>query len=181
MKKTFLIAALLVGSLVLSGCSSSGGDDVSSLLKTTNSGQIAPVSQMEFDWSNINIMGGTVSKTFTLSNAGSEDLILQGAQTSCMCTVANFITPDGERSPDFGMHGRPKWAAVVEPGETFDIEVVFDPLAHGPNGTGPITRVVSLITSSQIDGNIAKSTMHGVTTELHLKGNVLSESDFKSL
>ena len=52
---------------------------------------------------------------------------------------------------------------VVKPGETADINVVFDPMFHGPQGTGPITRLVSFNTNDSSNR----------TVEFKLTGNVI--------
>jgi hypothetical protein len=63
-----------------------------------------------------------------------------------MCTEAQVVIND-EKSPVFGMHSRSSWKGVVSSGESADVKVVFDPLFHGPQGTGPITRLVSFETN----------------------------------
>ena len=60
-----------------------------------------------------------------------------------MCTQMT-IRRGGQSYGPFGMPGHggfmPKINMVLEPGEEFEAEVVFDPAAHGPSGIGRIER-----------------------------------------
>jgi len=140
-----------------------------------------------FDWGDINIEGGNVDKTFKFKNEGDKDLIIKSAGTSCMCTTAEVKLPDGTLSPKFGMHEKIIWGGIVKPGEEFEVKVVFDPLAHGPQGVGPIQRTVFIETSSEPNGNYAQAQGGGhggsgesvIITQIDLTGNVLSESDYE--
>ncbi len=140
MKKLIITAIAL--SLLITGCSSSDGT------KAANSGSIKPLDSLSHNWGDINIKGGEVEHGFHFRNDGEEDLILKGAATSCMCTTAYFELPDGSISPTFGMHGNPNWEYVVKPGEEFEVEVTFDPMAHGPDAVGFLQRSIRLFSSS---------------------------------
>ena len=65
-----------------------------------------------------------------------------------MCTTSYIIRENGSKSRPFGMPGHggtvPKANEIVKAGKSLDIEVVFDPNAHGPAGVGFIERVVFL-------------------------------------
>lgn len=174
--RKIILASLLASVIFLVGCL--GVDD--GLMAVNDSGLIMPMQDMDYDWGDINIKGGDVDHMFTFKNDGEEDLILKGATTSCMCTTATFELPNGEFSPDFGMHGE-KWTYSVKPGEEFKMNVVFDPMAHGPNATGPIQRSIYLVTSSESNGNYAKydSGSGDMITELELSGDVLSEAVYQ--
>ena len=114
--------------------------------------------------------------TFSLKNSGEEDLILKGAETSCMCTSATYLLPNGETSTAFGMHNNTAWTYRIHPGEEFKVHVIFDPMAHGPEATGPVGRTVYLTTSSIPNGEFAKENPrapNSTITELTLKANVL--------
>ena len=90
---------------------------------------------------------GLVTHNFAIENSGDGSLKISGIKTSCMCTSAIFEY-NGERSPKFGMHNNPAfWSKEIEPGQSADLEVTFDPNAHGPNATGPVTRVVFVFTN----------------------------------
>lgn len=175
----FIIAVLVIGSLAIGGYVVSLGMDNStsnanSVVESGHSGLFTSVEELVHDWGDINISGGDVSKTFTLTNSEDEPLMLRGAMTSCMCTTAEFTLSDGSKSGAFGMHGGPEWTHLVQPGESFDVEVVFDPMAHGPEATGPITRTVNIISKPDLK---AKGVQY---TRIDVSGDVLSEADYQS-
>jgi hypothetical protein len=166
MKKALKIfLPILIITLFLAGCSDEN------FQSKTASGNLSIVGSTTHDWGNINIKGGDAEHTFAMKNSGDSLLYLKGAETSCMCTTARYRLPGGSMSPKFGMHNNTTtWGAEIKPGETFELEAVFDPMAHGPNATGPISRSVFLMTS---DPNMPKQ-------ELKVKGNVLSEDDYNA-
>ncbi len=174
MKKSrkIILASMLASVIFLVGCL---GVD-SALMVVSNSGLIMPMQDIDYDWGDIDISGGDVDHVFAFRNDGEEDLILKGATTSCMCTTATFELSNGEFSPDFGMHGGSKWIYSVKPGEEFKVNIVFDPMAHGPDAVGPIQRNIYLVTSSESNGNYAKydSDSGDMITELKLLGDVIS-------
>jgi hypothetical protein len=146
------------------------------------SGKIAAVEPLEHEWGQINIEGGLVSHTFTLSNLASDDLILMGAFTSCKCTTAVLEFSDGRRSPQFSIRNNPgNWVRLVKPGESFVVYVEFDPNYHGPKGLGSFRRSIHLVSSAPVDGktsfSLNKSTASG--TRLMVSGIVLSEEEYK--
>jgi archaellum component FlaG (FlaF/FlaG flagellin family) len=104
------------------------------------------VAQTNHDWGEIKMNDGNVTKTFTIANTGSETLELFNVKTSCTCTTAIF--KDGDKtSPTFGMHTTSNYIQTVEPGQSTQLEVIYDPAFHGPNGIGAITRQVTLETN----------------------------------
>lgn len=94
------------------------------------------------DFGTIDIFGGKVSTTYTLKNTGEEDVSIVSAVTSCMCTEGEI---GGLR---FGMHDKTGLKVVIPAGEEKTLTAIYDPLAHGPNGTGKITRELTLTTDS---------------------------------
>lgn len=181
MKKTFFLAAVMIVSLALAACSSQRVD--ANLLTLSDSGKITPLQDLSYDWGDINIEGGKVSKVFEFKNEGEDDLILKTIQTSCMCTVAQITLSDETVSPEFGMHEVVKWGGIVKPGEQFKVDVVFDPLAHGPEAVGPIQREIYFLTSSLDNGNYAKKVDGSGTdrvTVLKVAGNVLAKKDYEA-
>lgn len=101
-----------------------------------------------YNFGTISMKDGNVSKIFKITNSTTEDIKVPSLTTSCMCTTAYIIKEDGGRSRPFGMPGHggaiPKANAVVKAGGSLDIEVVYDPNAHGPAGVGLIERAVFL-------------------------------------
>lgn len=121
-------------------------------LANVSSGPPATVASDEssFDFGQVSMASGKVSHLFKIKNTGGQNLDISKLYTSCMCTVATLIS-GGKKFGPFGMAGHgfiPKINASVASGSEADVEVVFDPAAHGPAGVGPIQRVVYLETSA---------------------------------
>jgi len=100
-----------------------------------------------YDFGAVPINGGFVRKTYTVRNAGVEPVTVRALYTSCMCTTATMYRGTEVWGP-FGMPGHGigggRMSAVLAPGETAEVEAVFDPAAHGPAGVGPVVRAVYL-------------------------------------
>ena len=102
-----------------------------------------------FSFGNISMAAGKVSHRFEIRNTGASDITVNKIYTSCMCTVATLITPAGRKGP-FGMPGHSAVPAIFEtipPGGNAQVDVVFDPAAHGPAGVGPTDRIVTIRTN----------------------------------
>lgn len=153
MKKLFGFFILLL--LFAPGCS-----DLD-LATIENSGSILPLDELDFDWGDISIDGGDVSHGFHFRNESDDELILKGLETSCMCTTSYIELPDGGISPIFGMYGNSEWTYAVQPGEEFEVEVIFDPLAHGPDAVGVIQRGI-ILSSSDLGGEVEMTVMTNV-------------------
>lgn len=85
-----------------------GNDSVSA----PASGPHLTVSPEEYDFGKILQSGGVVSKTFTVVNDGTEDVIIAEILASCSCTTAKIDT------------------TTLQPGESGILTVVFDPNYH---------------------------------------------------
>ena len=110
-----------------------------------DSGSLQP-SVTSYDFGDVPIRGGTVSYDFLLKNVGQTEVVISGISTSCMCTNA-VLTVAGQRSPTFGLHNNPLfWSTEIGPEQTAELTVTFDPLAHGPDAIGPVTRVIKVVT-----------------------------------
>ena len=106
----------------------------------------------EFDFGSISMAKGKVSKKFAIKNTSAGPTLIEKIYTSCMCTSASLIVADPSTDlgqvktfGPFGMPGHglaPKTNQELKPGEEAQVEVIFDPAAHGPAGVGPIERVV---------------------------------------
>ena len=102
-----------------------------------------------FNFGNISMAAGKVSHRFRIRNTGDAAINITKMYTSCMCTVATLITQAGTKGP-FGMAGHgfiPAIAESIAPGGSAQVEVVFDPAAHGPAGIGPTERIVTVQTN----------------------------------
>lgn len=141
------------------------------LTKTTGNPQIAAsqnakayvLDPTSFDWGTIPMDKGNKIKAFTIKNTGTDTLKLYNIKTSCHCTTA-FVTINGVDSPSFGMDNLSSWVGEVPKGSESKLTVVFDPAYHGPQGTGPMNRFVSVETNDKantkltftVTGNVVK-------------------------
>lgn len=104
--------------------------------------------ELFYDFGKISMKDGNVSKIFKVTNTGSEDVNIPNLYTSCMCTNAYILNTNGTKKGPFGMPGHGAVVAkaneVIKAGEIREIEVVYDPNAHGPAGVGLIERSVFL-------------------------------------
>lgn len=97
-----------------------------------------------YDFGTISMAAGNVRHTFAIQNKGEGSVAISKVFTSCMCTEATLIRGDVRAGP-FGMPGHGSVPSINEslaPGEKAEIEVVFDPAAHGPSGLGRVERVI---------------------------------------
>lgn len=107
-----------------------------------------------FDFNTISMKNGEVSHRFEMKNNGEEPVFVEKVYTSCMCTTAFVVDASGKKHGAFGMPGHgplPKANIEVKPGESIFADVIFDPAAHGPQGTGKIKRIVYFETNSRIN------------------------------
>lgn len=132
---------ILVGGIFLVS-----GESLSSATITSSQSAKAAVNQKNYDWGNISFNGGNVSKSFTIKNTGTDILKLTNIKTSCHCTKAQVKIGD-TASPYFGMSSISSWVGNIAPGQEAQLEVIFDPAYHGPQGVGPISRLVSVETN----------------------------------
>jgi len=109
-------------------------------------------AETKFDFGTISMAAGKVTHLFKFKNTSADAVVITTTYTSCMCTAATLII-DGVRKGPFGMLGHgflPKLNESVAGGAEIQVEVVFDPAAHGPAGIGPIARTVTVETSSGV-------------------------------
>lgn len=146
-EKKVIIGVVLLTLLILTGgiIVLSGSSTVSTTVSTSQNAEVS-VDQKTYDWGTINMKDGNVSKTFVIKNTGTDVLKLTKVKTSCHCTKAQ-VTINGNTSPSFGMNTVSSWVGEVAPGNEAQLNIVFDPAYHGPNGVGPITRYISVDTN----------------------------------
>ena len=100
-----------------------------------------------YDFGTISMKDGNVTKEFTVTNPTNKDITISTVLTSCMCTSAFIVEPNGNTKGPFGMpgmgHVHPA-DELIKAGENRIIRVVYDPNAHGPAGVGKIDRFVTL-------------------------------------
>lgn len=136
----YTVGAFIITGVVMFFFFSTSSDQERS--KTPYVASAVIVEKTFHDFGTIDIFGGKVSTTYTLKNTGEEDVSIVSAVTSCMCTEGEI---GGLR---FGMHNKTGLKVVISAGEEKILTAIYDPLAHGPNGTGKITRELTLTTDS---------------------------------
>lgn len=139
-----LIGGIFVSLLIVFGVILATGTGSSRLTRSV-SAQVYN-DHLEYGWGEIDINGGNAEHVFVIENRGEDPLELANVQTSCSCTSAR-ITIAGKESPYFGMHSASYWVGELEPGQTAELRVVFDPLFHGPDALGPVERFIAVETS----------------------------------
>lgn len=153
--KTLTLSALfvlLIIGLLASGNGAKGGA-ASVQGASSNASKSALVAPLVFhDFGTISMKNGNVTKEFTVTNPTNQDITVKTVVTSCMCTTAFLVEPEGGVKGPFGMpgHGGPVPPAneLVKAGESRIVRVVYDPNAHGPAGVGRIDRFVTLTDDS---------------------------------
>lgn len=112
---------------------------------------IISITPESIDLDEVSIAKGKVETVFKVKNIGQSDLEIFGMETSCGCTTA-ILKVNGQQSPVFGMSGNPTdWSVILKPDQEAELVVVFDPGHHGPEGTGPATRSISVKSNDPID------------------------------
>ena len=117
-----------------------------------SSSGVLSAKENSYNFGKISIANGNISYRFKIENSGSESVIINKVYTSCMCTTASIINESGKNLGVFGMPGHGDLAKAnieVKSSESMIVEAVFDPAAHGPEGTGKIKRLIYLETNSQ--------------------------------
>ena len=142
---------ILVGTFML--ISANGNNETKKGSETTTYSASAITSgESNFDFGTISMEDGPVSHNFKVTNDGTEPVQIGKIYTSCACTTAYIIDSSGEKYGKFGMPGhrglRATADVVVQPGESVEVEAIFDPAFHGPSGVGLIDRSIYLETNS---------------------------------
>lgn len=128
---------------------------------TTDTQVTLAVDSNKYDWGTIDYDGGMATKTFTIKNTSNSVLKLYDVQTSCMCTTAQLKTPQ-ITSQKFKMHEASADIIAVNPGETAELIVEFDPAFHGPSGVGPVTRIITMSTNDTKNSTLTFNLMGNV-------------------
>ena len=112
--------------------------------KNQNNKQIIcnTVDKESYDFGEVDIFGGKVETTYIIKNEGEQDVKITSAITSCMCTEGKI----GKMK--FKMHSATGGYTIIPAGGQETLTAIYDPLAHGPDGTGKITRELTIKTNS---------------------------------
>ncbi|HEY4515352.1 MAG TPA: DUF1573 domain-containing protein [Candidatus Paceibacterota bacterium] len=141
-----------------------GGSHLAKGLGVEASSGTLTASETLYDFGTISMKNGDVTNEFTVTNPTEQNIKIDTILTSCMCTRAYLVFPDGKTKGPFGMPGMgyvPPANETIEGGGTRVIRVVYDPNAHGPAGVGRIDRLVTLTDSS---GNELKLEIKALVT-----------------
>jgi hypothetical protein len=112
---------------------------------------VLTASEKLYDFGTISMKNGDVAKEFLITNPTDKDVFIPSLVTSCMCTKAFIVEPDGTSKGPFGMPGMgyvPPANETIKSGDSRIIRVVYDPNAHGPAGVGKIDRFITLTDAS---------------------------------
>lgn len=165
-KNIVILICLVIVGLFIWGYFSKGGTtaSVQGVSTSNNSKSLLTASEIFYDFGTISMKNGNVTKEFNVTNSSDKDVTVSAVITSCMCTNAFIVGPDGSAKGPFGMEGMgyiPPANEIIKVGEGRIIRVVFDPNAHGPAGVGPIDRYIMLTDAS------------GNALQLEIKANVI--------
>jgi hypothetical protein len=132
-------------------------DSPTSQIEPVGNGELT-ISETNWDFGDIPMSKGVTTKSVSLKNDTDAPVTITSMQTSCMCTSAQIIHSNGSKSGIKSMVGHGGGTATlsetIEAGEVATLLVNYNPNAHGPNATGPITRNVDLETNSQTQPKI---------------------------
>lgn len=149
--KKILIGIVIITLVILGGAvallSNSPSSPKAVLQKTL--GAKIKTFEISFDFKDIPYSGGDAIHEYKIKNIGDKNLEIGNLATSCACSKAYFKSAK-EESPKFSMKGMSApsdWKGVLSPGEEGKIVTDFDPTYHGPQGVGPISRIVSFETN----------------------------------
>jgi len=146
-----VVVVLFVGLILYAAPSKNGNKEPNITSNQTSDISALQAPEIFYDFGTISMKNGDVSKIFKVTNVTNADIFIPRLTTSCMCTRAYFVNPDGTKKGPFGMLSMgfvPKLNETIKARETRDIEVVYDPNAHGPAGVGVIDRFAYLEDSS---------------------------------
>jgi hypothetical protein len=129
----FAIAIITSAIIISNGKKSESNQQIASVIS---------VDRESHDFGEIEIFAGKVETTYILTNEGEQDVIIKSAITSCMCTEGII----GKMK--FGMHSATGGYVVIPAGGEETLTAIYDPLAHGPDGVGKITRELTVKTNS---------------------------------
>lgn len=154
--KSYIPFALILAALIIGGVFMFTAPKEASveLVKSTS---VVTFDVPSHNFGTIDIFGGKVSNLFAITNSGPNPVTITEGTTSCGCTEAEI------GGISFGMHEKMSQGYTLEAGETAGLTVTFDPLAHGPDATGKITREVFIKTDSEASPELSLKVIATVT------------------
>ena len=146
-----ILLGIAAGALVFIGLKIASAPSQQKEDKPEGIGTIA-FSETSWDLGEIPMTEGVNTKEISITNSSDFPVKIVSMETSCMCTNAQIVHENGKKSSLKGMVGHGGGVATmlekIEPNETVALLVNFDPNAHGPSATGPITREVIVRTNN---------------------------------
>lgn len=142
--KVIIIGTIISLILLLGGLFWLSRPEVKPEVLAANAGRLT-AAETAYNFGSISMAKGLVTHKFIITNPDSVPATITKLYSSCMCTKANLYI-NGKQWGPFGMPGMvaiPNIAAVIDPGQSAEVEAVFDPAAHGPAGVGKIERAVT--------------------------------------
>lgn len=149
MDKKIIIGVFLFTVLIIGGGIAISSNLPSKATLSSSSSAKLEFSHKSYDLKTIHYDSGVVTHSFPIINMGKGDLEIANLSTSCMCTTVYLKSKEG-KSEAFGMKGMSKasnFIGRIKPGEKAEVIAVFDPTYHGPQGVGPVSRLVSFETN----------------------------------
>lgn len=149
MDKRFIIGIIVFTLTIIGfGVFLTGGTSSKAAIEKTTGAKIE-ASEESYSFGTIKYGGGLVQHAYKIKNNGTSELKIANLSTSCHCTKVYF-EKKGAKGPAFGMQGAggvSGWVGTLAPSEEGTLVAVFDPAFHGPQGIGPISRIVSAETN----------------------------------
>ncbi|RJQ28545.1 DUF1573 domain-containing protein [Candidatus Parcubacteria bacterium] len=136
---------LALGGVALMRFGNSEIQEVSGASHTGSSSLSFAERSVSYDFGSVSMANGNVRHDFELTNYIGGEVVVKKVMTSCMCTTADLLLPNGEKLGPFGMPGHgfiPTLDVTIQEGEKLLVPVTFDPAAHGPSGVGLVERQV---------------------------------------
>lgn len=129
-------------------------------------GDTTPATADHTDFGNVLVAGGTVVRTFTITNSGTKDLTLSG-------TAPNYVTLSGAGAGAFSVTQQPTSGTVVMEGGTRTFQITYDPSATGTH-TATVTIANDDLNEGTFDFRIQGT---GTTPEIAVSGNGVRIAD----
>ncbi len=142
----FIVIGVVALGLLLLYAEPKAGENVESKSVSSNQTSQLTADLSFYDFGTISMKNGKVTKSFKVYNNQSNPVLVSKVYTSCMCTDALLKIGTKSYGP-YGMlaHGLvPSVNQEIKPSEEANIDVTFDPNAHGPAGVGVIEREVTV-------------------------------------
>lgn len=120
-------------------------------VKPIEKSSLLSTEEILYDFGTISMKDGNVTKEFVFTNTSDKDMFVRRVETSCMCTAAYLVKPDGSVKGPFGMASMGANTVAnetIKSGESRKLRVVYNPNAHGPAGVGSIDRFAIITDSS---------------------------------